>query len=104
MLPTGNYPVNGVFSDPTYAVYSGYIASSLNAGFLEIDNQNRKNLVWYAGKEVGVEIRSGVFTAPAQGVKVVLPEDDSRLHAFPITGNSGTIVHCQYCRKPIPLW
>src|SRR5689334_16622546 len=80
-IPTSIYPVNGIFNDGTYATYSGYIASAIGAGFLEVDDQNRKNLVWYAGKEVGVEVRNGVFTAPANGVKVVLPEDASQLHA-----------------------
>lgn len=102
--PTGIYTINSVFDDPTYNAYSGYIVTGTISGLLEIDDYGRKNFIWYAGEQTGVEYQNGVFIAPASGVKIVFPEDDTRLHAFPITAQSGTTNYCANCGAPLPMW
>jgi hypothetical protein len=102
--PTGTYPLNSVFDDPTYDTYSRYIVSGTASGLLEIDDLGRKNFVWFAGQRTGAEYQNGVFIAPASGVKIVLPEDYTKLHAFPITTSPGSISNCVSCGKILPLW
>ncbi len=55
--PTGTYPLNSIFIDPTYNTYRGYILTGTLSGLLEIDNYGRKNYLWYAGEVTGAEYR-----------------------------------------------
>jgi len=102
--PTGIYQINSVFDDPTYTTYHDYIVTGTISGMLEIDDRGRKNLIWYAGRETGAEYQNDVFIAPASGVKIVWPEDDQKLHAYPITYSPGAINYCQICGTPMPQW
>lgn len=102
--PTASYNLNSVFADPTYQAYSGYVVNTIASGLLEVDNQGCKNLIWFAGSQNGVEYRSGLFTAPTKGVKVVWPESDSKLHAFPIAASPQRIEGCFSCGKQIPFF
>jgi hypothetical protein len=102
--PTGTYSLNSVFDDPTYTAYSNYIVSGSVSGYLEIDDYGRKNIIWFAGEHTGAEFRNEVFIAPTNGVKIVLPEDDTKIHAFPLKASPGSINYCDSCGKPLPMW
>jgi hypothetical protein len=102
--PTGTYSINSVFDDPTYSAYRDYIVTGTMSGFLEVDDRNRNNLIWYAGKSTGIEYQDGVFSAPTNGVKIVLSHDETRIHAFPIASQPNLINYCQNCGTPIPMW
>ena len=102
--PTGIYSINSVFNDPTYEAYSGFIVTGTISGFMEIDDRGRKNFHWYAGEQTGVEYRNGGYNAPTNGVVIVFPEDDTKLHAYPIQGQSGVINYCANCGAPLPMW
>ena len=78
------YPINSVFDDATYHAIEGHIVNTIASGFLEIDDRGRHSHIWYAGSRIGAEYHNGVFVAPTDGVKVVLFEDDTKVHAFPI--------------------
>lgn len=102
--PTGTYPLNSIFNDPTYDMYSGYIVTGTMSGLLEIDNYGRKNFIWYAGETTGAKYRNGIYVAPTNGIKIVLPEDSTRLHAFPILAQPNVINYCLNCGAPLPMW
>ena len=93
-----------IFDDPSYETYQGYIVTGTISGMLEIDNRNRKNFIWYGGYQTGFEYLDGNYIAPVSGVKIVYPEDDQYIHAFPIAGVSGTIYNCSICGKALPQW
>ena len=98
------YSINSVFNDSTYQTYESYVVNAAASGFLEIDNRGRKNIIWFVGSQVGVEYHNGVFVAPTDGVKLVLPEDESKLHAFSIGSSPLQSRSCASCGKPIPFW
>ena len=98
------YPINSVFNDPTYQAYENHVVNAAASGFLEIDDLGRKNIIWFAGSQIGVEYHDGVFVAPTDGVKLVLPEDDDRLHAFSIGSSPLRSTLCASCGRPIPFW
>ena len=93
--PTGIYPTNSVFSSPDWSQYHNYMVAGAASGCLEIDN-NRKNLIYFAGKETGLKDNLGVYSATCSGVKLVCTEDGGKLHAFPIdfVPESRTCAHC----------
>lgn len=94
---------HSVFNDPTYQAYSTYVVNTAASGFLEIDDWNRENLIWFAGSQTGVMYQNGSFVAPADGIKVVLPESDPMIHAFPIASSPLRSVVCDTCGRPIPF-
>lgn len=98
------YPINSVFNDPTYQAYENHFVNAAASGFLEIDDHGRKNIIWFAGSQIGVEYHNGVFVAPTDGVKLVLPEDDNRLHPFSIGSSPMKSALCASCGRLIPFW
>jgi len=98
------YPINSVFKDPTYETYENHIVNAAASGFLEIDDRGRKNIIWFAGSQIGVEYNDSVFVAPTDGVKLVLPEDENKIHAFSIGSSPMQSTTCASCGRTIPFW
>ena len=97
--PTGNYAMNSVFNDPKYPTYRDYTISGALSGCVEVDNKGRSNIIWYAGKETGLTY-SGNFNLPVSGIKIVLHQDNAKIHAYPF--QVPETKHCQDCGVLIP--
>jgi hypothetical protein len=85
--------LKSIFADRSWAAYQDFMVDAVNSGCLEVDDQNRKNLIVFAGKETGVTFHSGKFVASCSSVKVVLSESSGQIHAFP----SNVIAESQVC-------
>jgi hypothetical protein len=97
------YSINSVFDDPTYQTYQNYVMNAVASGFLEMDERGRKNIIRFAGSQIGKEYHNGMFTAPTEGVKLVLPEDENKLHAFSIGSSPLRTAPCASCGRSIPF-
>jgi hypothetical protein len=75
------------------------------SGCLQIDDQGRKNLLFFAGKETGLQFQSGAFVSggSCSGVIVVCSEDAAKIHAFPSNMPAESQV-CAICGKPVPSY
>lgn len=93
-----------ILDNPDYENYRGYIVTGTISGMLEIDDRNRKNFIWYGGYQTGFKYIDSDYIAPVSGIKIVHPEDEQRIHAFPVKGISGLIYNCTICGKPLPQW
>ena len=93
-----------ILENPDYESYRGYIVTGTISGMLQIDNRDRKNFIWYGGYQTGFEYIDGNYVAPVSGIKIVCPEDDQHIHAYPVAGISGLIYNCTLCGKPLPQW
>jgi hypothetical protein len=102
--PPSGSGIISVFEDPAYDTYQGYLVTGTISGMLQIDDNNRKNFIWYGGDQTGFEYEDGNFIAPVSGIKIVLTENDQAIHAFPVRGYSGLIYLRQICGKPLPQW
>ena len=91
--------INSVFDDPSYSNYRNYTINGSLSGCLEIDGGRRKNLLWYAGEQVGLTY-SGAFVIPSSGVKIVFHDDDTKIHPFPF--NPPQVKVCKSCGALIP--
>ncbi len=67
--------------------YKGYVLNTLASGCVEIDNKDRLNVVWIAGKTTGWTYRDGNFQCNDDAVKVVYHDNETKLHGFP-TGSA----------------
>lgn len=99
--PTGNYPVNSIFNDPDWSSYQDFMVTTANSGCLEVDDQGRSNLIWFAGEETGLRYDSGMYSASCSGVKVVLAENSGTIHAFPSDFHPESKT-CGHCGKSVP--
>jgi hypothetical protein len=100
--PTGVYPVNSVFADPSWGAYQNHLVAAAASGCLEIDTQGRKNLIFFAGEQTGLRYDNGHFTAPCSGVKVVCGEDAAKVHGFPSDFQPESRA-CATCGEPVPF-
>lgn len=100
--PTGVYPTNSVFNDPSWSGYRSHMVAAAASGCLQIDDQGRKNLIYFAGKETGLRYDNGVFTAPCSGVALVCGENSGRFHAFPSEFHPESR-KCSCCGQPVPF-
>lgn len=81
--PSGQYDMNSVFGDPTFAAYGRYTVTTLASGWVHVDERNRVCMAWYAGSGIGITYRNGAFSAPANCVQVVFHDDQFKVHAYP---------------------
>lgn len=100
--PTGLYPVNSVFEHRDWPTVKDYFVVTAASGCLEIDDQGRKNLIYFAGRKVGLRYENGVFTAPCSGVKLVCTEDAWRIHGFPSEFHPESR-QCAACGRAVPI-
>jgi hypothetical protein len=99
--PTGIYPINSVFDDPSFTGYSGYLASAITLGCLEVDNWGRSNRVWDAGKRVGQTLDPNAAPRPDSAVKAVLPYSPTAVHAFSTASDLISSGRCASCGGPL---
>jgi hypothetical protein len=100
-VPTKDYALNSVFNDPRWSTYQNYLVAGAASGCLQIDDQGRKNLVFFAGKETGLTFQSGAATISCSGVIVVCSETSGKIHAFPSSLAAESQV-CALCGKRVP--
>jgi hypothetical protein len=92
---------NSIYSDPTYETYKNYYVSGSLSGSLEIDAHGRKNVIWYASSSLGTGWRNGTPVFSGDAVKIVLPEDDQKVHHFHVEASGYQKTLCSKCGNPI---
>jgi len=98
-VPTGIYPVNSTFDDPGYETYRSYVVNTSASGCLEVDGYGRRNLIWVAGQRIGATFQSGVLIRPDDAVRVVLYNNEWKIHTFPTTSDHVATQRCAECGK-----
>ncbi len=100
-IPPTQSGLISIFLDDGYSSYSDYIVNSIASGSVEIDSKSRKNIVWYANKDIGVTFKDGVVQESGSVVKVVLHDNTNKIHAFPIGSQSIATSKCSRCSGDI---
>lgn len=96
--PTGYV---SIFNDPTYEKYKDHVVSGSLSGFLEIDDKNRKNMIYYVGSNIGITYNNGSLVLPNDAAKIVLPEKPFGIHAYPIKIDTVFSNRCENCGRYI---
>lgn len=87
-----------IFSDPSYEAYKNYTINTMASGSTMIDQMGRKNIIWYASKDIGLTFLNGVpHTGSTDVVKVVLSDDSTKIHTFPTTSENIITGTCKTC-------
>lgn len=100
--PTGGYDrLLSIFNRPEYGDYFHYTVNSSLSGCAEIDVFGRTNLIWYAGKHIGITYKDSKYYCFDDAVKVVLHYDTTLIHSFPINWELLYIKRCKVCDSEI---
>src|SRR6478736_6061704 len=71
--PTGGYEnLLSIFNRPDYNNYMKFTVSASLSGCAQIDDAGRTNLIWYAGRHVGMTFNANRYYCADDAVKVVL--------------------------------
>jgi hypothetical protein len=90
-----------IFDDPSYSAYATYSVDTAVSGSVEVDDVNRTNIIWVASKSVGALFHRGVLQGYVDAVKVVLPYDGTKVHAYPTSSIELRASTCTDCDGPI---
>lgn len=100
-VPDPRYHIQSVFSTPSTQLYAEYIIESITAGSIEVDDYDRKNIIWVAGERTGFLFNYGQLVQPQDAVKIVLFHDDARMHAYSANSTSFTGTTCDICGEQV---
>lgn len=96
--PTGGYEnLLSVFNRPEYINYLDYTVNTSLSGCAEIDSFGRTNLIWYASKHVGITYSGSKYYCPDDSIKVVLHDNVTLIHSFPVNWELQYIKRCKIC-------
>lgn len=93
--------VNSVFADPSTAAYANYVITSVASGSVALDRRGQPSFVWYAGQTIGATYDNGAYRFPNDAVKVVLPYNEQKIHAYSVTSTGYSALCCARCKTPI---
>ncbi|MDP7026631.1 MAG: hypothetical protein QGI16_06845 [Candidatus Marinimicrobia bacterium] len=96
-LPNTQNGLLSVFDSGSYDHYKDYIVNTMASGSVEIDSNNKTNVVLYAGKNTGVSYLNGNVISPPDTIKVVLSQNENKIHAYPTSSNDIKQETCQNC-------
>ena len=100
--PTGGYNnLLSIFNRPDYSSYLGFTVSASLSGCAQIDDCGRTNLVWYAGRHVGMTYSGLKYSCADDAIKVVLHHDLTFIHSFPVNWEQHYINRCLNCNSYI---
>jgi hypothetical protein len=100
--PTNYKGLLSVFFTQDFPQYQNYTINGTVSGSLQIDDLNRKNLIWYAGRDVGITYENGLYKVPNDAVKVVLSDISTGIHAFPVNFELQYVERCLSCDRVLP--
>jgi hypothetical protein len=98
---TSSLGANSIFKDSDYDTYKNYIIDTAKSGSVEVDNENRINLIWFANEETGQSFINGQFEQKTDSVKLVLHNNEQKIHAFPTSSFGLSTQYCSKCNAPI---
>ena len=90
-----------VFTGVTSDTYQDYIVTAVASGHVQIDSQNRVNIVWVGSETTGIALEGGRFTGNMSAVKVVCHSDTNKIHGYPIAVSELSSATCAQCEKII---
>jgi hypothetical protein len=96
--PTGGYEnLLSIFNRPDYNDYLTYTVSASLSGCAEVDSAGRTNMIWYAGRHVGITYSGSKYFCADDSIKVVLHHDVTLIHSFPVNWEQHYIKSCHEC-------
>src|SRR6266481_2308497 len=88
------FRVASIFKDPRVNTYESWVVNSVASGCVALDPNGAYAYIFVAGKEVGLTYKNGSFHTVGDSVKVVLPTDPKKVHAYPMSSHTIAATKC----------
>jgi len=95
-FPTGDGFVS-IYRDTSYDTYKEYAIISAASGSIEIGDDGKKAMLWWAKEDIGDAIHNQIPVAYNNMVKLVLYENKNKIHHFPTSSLSAHEFKCLKC-------
>ena len=95
------FRIASVFNDPRVKTYENWVVNSVASGCVVLNPNGVQAYVFVAGKEVGLTYKRGSFHTVGDSVKVVLPTDPKKVHAYPMSSHIIAAKKCATCGDPV---
>ncbi len=100
--PSSSSDYKTVFTGVASESYQNYIVTAVASGHVQVDSQNRVNIVWVGSETTGIALKGGNFIGDMSAVKVVCHSDTNKIHGYPIAVSELKSTTCEQCGKTIP--
>lgn len=100
--PCSSSDYKTVFTGVGSESYQNYVVTAVSSGHVQVDYQNRKNIVWVDSETTGIALDSGKFMGTMNAVKVVCHSDTNKVHGYPISVSELKSAACANCGRTIP--
>jgi hypothetical protein len=94
-------PRVSIFSDPSVSAYKNWVVNAYASACVSYPTIGQWSYIFAAGKEVGVEYKNGSFHTVGDAVKVVLPSQPGKVHAYPVSSHFLAARTCSVCGAPV---
>ena len=101
-LPSSSSGYKTVFTGVTSESYQNFIVTAVASGHVQVDRQNRINIVWVGSETTGIALQGGRFVGDMSAVKVVCHSDTNKIHGYPIAVTELKSASCVQCGGTIP--
>jgi len=101
-VPSSCSSYKTVFTGVSSESYQKYIVTAVSSGHVQIDDNNRVNIVWVGSESTGIALKGGAFVGDMAAVKVVCHSDTNKIHGYPIEVSELQAATCSQCGRPIP--
>lgn len=101
-LPSSSSDYKTLFTGVTSESYKNLIVTTVASGHVQVDSQNRINIVWVGSQTTGIAIQGGRFVGDMSAIKVVYHSDTKKIHGYPIAVAELKPACCVQCGKIIP--
>ena len=99
--PSSNSDYKTVFTGVTSESYRNFIVTAVASGHVQVDSQNRVNVVWVGSEATGIALKDKKFIGDMNAVKVVCHSDTNKIHGYPIAVSELKSATCVQCGKTI---
>jgi len=101
-LPSSSSDYKTVFTGISSESYQHYVVSAVASGHVQVDSQNRVNIVWVGSETTGIALQGGRYVGDMKAVKVVCHSNTNRIHGYPIAVSELNSASCAQCGRIIP--
>ena len=101
-LPSSSSDHKTVFTGVASESYQNFVVTAVASGHVQVDSQNRINIVWVGSETTGIALQGGRFVGDTSAVKVVCHSDTNKIHGYPIAVTELKSASCVQCGRTIP--
>ena len=100
---TGQQGIVSIYNTPDYDTYRQFGINAYLSGCVEVKDGFRTNLLWYAGRDIGLRYNNGIIQWPEDTVRLTFHDNAFKFHHFSQSSLNIPVGNCAHCGRVIPF-